>query len=179
MEELTLSTLDLAKRIFFIRGHKVMLDFDLAALYGVETKMLKRAVRRNIMRFPMDFMFELTKDEFENLRCQFGTSSEEAGSAIGYGGRRYLPFAFTEQGVAMLSGILNSDRAIQVNIAIMRTFVQIRQLIDTNKELADKLSKLEDKYDRQFKVVFDALKLLLDPLKKPETKKIGFHQDKK
>ncbi len=173
-----ISPANLVHCIYFIRGHRVMLDYDLASLYGVETKMLKRAVRRNITRFPNDFMFELTKDEFENLRSQIGTSNNESGISQAHGGTRYLPFAFSEQGVAMLSGVLNSERAIQVNIAIMRTFVKIRHMIETNQELADKLNKLEAKYDTQFKAVFDALRLLLDPLRKPKDKEIGFRQDK-
>ncbi len=173
-----ISPANLVHCIYFIRGHRVMLDYDLASLYGVETKMLKRAVRRNITRFPNDFMFELTKDEFENLRRQIGTSNNETSISPAHGGTRYLPFAFSEQGVAMLSGVLNSERAIQVNIAIMRTFVKIRHMIETNQELADKLNKLEEKYDTQFKAVFDALRLLLDPLRKPKENEIGFRQDK-
>jgi phage regulator Rha-like protein len=114
------------KKILLIRGEKVMLDADLAELYAVETKMLVRAVKRNIDRFPEDFMFQLAEEEFQNLRFQFGTSSQ-------WGGRRYLPYVFTEQGVAMLSSVLNSERAVQVNIAIMRTFVKLRELLSTNK----------------------------------------------
>ena len=123
------------KKIYLIRSHKVMLDSDLAELYGVETKMLVRAVKRNIERFPSDFMFQLTKEEFDNLRFHFGTSSQ-------WGGRRYLPYAFTEQGVAMLSSVLRSKRAIQVNITIMRVFVRLRQILSTHKELAYKLACL-------------------------------------
>ena len=126
------------KKILLIRGEKVMLDADLAELYGVETKILVRAVKRNVDRFPSDFMIQLNKEEFENLRFQFGTSSR-------WGGRRYLPYAFTEQGVAMLSSVLNSDRAIKVNIEIMRAFVRLRQMLASNKELAKRLDDLEKK----------------------------------
>ena len=140
-------------KIFLIRGHRVMLDSDLAELYGVETKYLVRQVKRNLSRFPDDFMLCLTKEEF--LRCQFGTSKK--------GGRRYLPYAFTEQGVAMLSGVLSSNRAIEVNIRIMRAFVKLRELLNTHKELARKLEELEKKYDAQFKSVFDAIKALMEP----------------
>lgn len=142
-----------------------MLDRDLAALYSVETKMLKRAVKRNIERFPDDFMFQLTKEEFDNLRCQNGTSS--------WGGQRYLPYAFTENGVAMLSSILNSKRAIQVNIQIMRTFTKIREMLATHKELKQKIDKMEKKYDHQFKIVFDVIKCLIEPAQK-SGKRIGF-----
>jgi phage regulator Rha-like protein len=158
--------------IYVIRGYKVMLDCDLASLYGVEVKQLKRAVRRNIKRFPDDFMFQLTKEEFTNLRFQFETSR--------WGGIRYLPFVFTEQGVAMLSSVLNSKRAIQVNIAIMRTFIKLRQMISTHKEMRRKIEEMEAKYDKQFKVVFTALKELLDhPRESAKPKvKIGFHPNK-
>ncbi|MEK6672781.1 MAG: ORF6N domain-containing protein, partial [Nitrospirota bacterium] len=134
------------KKILLIRGEKVMLDADIAELYGVETKMLVRAVKRNIDRFPSDFMIQLNRKEFENLRFQFGASSR-------WGGRRYLPYAFTEQGVAMLSSVLNSERAVKVNIEIMRAFVRLRQMLASNAELARKLDALEKKYDQQFKVV--------------------------
>jgi len=157
---------DIANYIYFIRGEKVMLDFDLAVLYCVETRVLKQAVRRNIKRFPLDFMFELTQDEYRSLRSQFVTLKRGQHS-------KYPPFAFTEQGVAMLSGILNSDRAINVNIAIMRTFVQLRKLLKTHKELADKIDKLEQKYDKQFKIVFIALKQLIKEEKKPRPR-IGY-----
>jgi len=144
---------EIERRIFLIRGHRVMLDSDLAELYDVETKYLVRQVKRNLRRFPGDFMLCLTKDEF--LRCQSGTSKK--------GGRRYLPYAFTEQGVAMLSGVLSSKRAIEVNIRIMRAFVRLRELLNTQKELARKLEELEKKYDAQFKSVFDAIKALMGP----------------
>ncbi|MFA6244041.1 MAG: ORF6N domain-containing protein [Candidatus Hydrogenedentales bacterium] len=153
--------------ILFIRGHKVIIDSELAALYGVETKALTRAVRRNIERFPDDFMFQLSTSEFDDLKCQFGTSSQ-------WGGRRYPPYAFTEQGVAMLSGILNSPRAIHVNIEIMRAFVRLRSMLASNEALAKKLAALEKKYDAQFKVVFDAIRELMSP-PAPKTKRaIGF-----
>ncbi|MBW2661634.1 MAG: ORF6N domain-containing protein [Deltaproteobacteria bacterium] len=155
------------KAIILIHGHKVMLDRDLAELYGVETRALKQAVRRNIKRFPGDFMFELTKEEFENWRSQFVTSNRDKM------GLRYRPMAFTEQGVAMLSSVLKSDRAIEVNIAIMRAFVQLRQMLATHKDLARKLVALEKNYDEQFKIVFEAIHELMMPPEKPR-KKIGF-----
>jgi hypothetical protein len=155
----------ITNKIYMIRGLKVMLDRDLAELYGVETKVLKQAVRRNIDRFPSDFMFELSKDEFSNLRSQIVTSS--------WGGARYKPMAFTEQGVAMLSSVLRSKRAIQVNIQIMRAFTQLRQMLATHKDLKRKLEAMEEKYDEQFRIVFEAIKQLLEADDKPK-KKIGF-----
>lgn len=154
------------RSILLIRGHKVILDADLAGLYGVETKQLIRAVKRNLPRFPEDFTFQLNEEESENLRFHFGTSSQ-------WGGRRYPPYAFTEQGVAMLSSVLRSKRAIQVNIEIMRTFVRLRRLLASHADLARKLDSLEKKYDTQFKAVFDAIRELMKP---PESKKrpIGF-----
>ena len=152
----------IAQTILFIRDQKVMLDADLAALYGVDTKVFVQAVRRNVDRFPADFMFQLTKQEFDNLRSQFVTSS--------WGGRRYPPYAFTEQGVAMLSSVLRSKRAIRVNVEIMRAFVQLRRMLASHADLARKLSALEKKYDEQFKVVFDAIRELMVP---PEPKKKG------
>ena len=154
------------EKIYLIRGKKVMLDSDLAELYEVETKHLTRQVRRNIKRFPSDFMFQLNRDEF--LRCQNVTSKQSRG------GRRYFPYAFTEQGVAMLSSVLNSERAVQVNIQIMRAFTKIREMLQTHKELWRKIEEMEQKYDQQFRVVFKALKELLEPPKKPKPK-IGFH----
>ena len=156
------------RKILLIRGQKVMLDSDLAELYGVETSNLNKAVKRNIDRFPEDFMLQLTKEEADSLRFQIGMSKTE-----GRGGRRYLPYAFTEQGVAMLSSVLNSKRAVQVNIAIMRVFVKLREMIASNKELAKKLDNLEKKYDTQFKVVFDAIRQLMTP-PEPKRRKIGF-----
>jgi len=152
-------------RILLIRGHKVMVDADLAQLYGVPTKVLSRAVGRNLDRFPPDFMFRLTHEETTNLRCQIGTSS--------WGGRRYLPCVFTEQGVAMLSSVLRSPRAVAVNIEIMRAFVRLRQLLNTHKDLARRLDELEGKYDSQFRVVFDAIRQLMAP-PEPKRRQIGF-----
>jgi len=156
------------KAILLIRGQKVMLDGDLAALYGVETKMLVRAVKRNINRFPTDFMFQLSKEEFDNLRFHFGTSSD-------WGGRRYRPYAFTEQGVAMLSSVLHSPRAIQVNIEIMRAFIRLRQMLASHVDLARKLDALEKKYDAQFKQVFEAIRQLMTP-PEPKRRPIGFRK---
>lgn len=156
---------NIVSQIHLIRGEKVILDVDLAILYGVETKQLTRAVRRNIHRFPADFMFQLTIEEMKILRSQFGTSS--------WGGRRYPPLAFTEQGVAMLSGILNSKRAIEVNIEIMRTFVKLRQWLSAHKDLERKLTTLEKKYDENFRIVFEAIKLLMKEEQKPKHP-IGF-----
>lgn len=158
------------KAIYLIRGEKVMLDRDLAHLYEVATKTLNRAVKRNLHRFPLDFMFQLTEEEAENLRYQIGTSS------LRHGGRRYLPYVFTEQGVAMLSSVLNSERAISVNIEIMRAFVKLRQLLASNTELARRLDQLESKYDRQFKIVFDAIRqLMVKPV--GDRKEIGFRSN--
>jgi len=151
--------------IHLIRGHKVMLDADLATLYEVETKVLNQAVRRNIDRFPGDFAFRLSRNEFAILRSQTVTSR--------WGGRRYPPYAFTEQGVAMLSSVLRSKRAVDVNIEIMRAFVHLRRLLATHEDLADKLNKLEKRYDRQFRVVFDAIRQLMSPTPDEEPK-IGF-----
>jgi len=148
------------RRIYLIRGKKVMIDTDLAVLYRVPTGTFNQAVNRNMLRFPADFMFQLTSDEAENLRSQIVISS--------WGGRRYLPFAFTEQGVAMLSSVLKSDRAIQVNIAIMRAFVKLRELLATHQELAVRLEELErkfQKHDGQIRQVFDAIRALLEPPK--------------
>jgi len=153
--------------ILFVRGEKVLLDTDLASLYMVETKALNRAVKRNLERFPSDFMFQLSAEEVDALRYQFGTSNATRG------GRRYRPYVFTEQGVGMLSGLLNSRRAIMVNIEIMRAFVRLRQLLSANAELARKLDALERKYDVQFKVVFDAIRELMAPRDKPN-RPIGF-----
>jgi ORF6N domain len=158
------------RMILVLRQHKVMLDADLAGLYEVETKALVRAVRRNIERFPADFMFQLSRDEFENLRYQFGTSRS-------WGGRRYFPYAFTEQGVAMLSTVLRSPRAVQVNIEIMRAFVRLRQMLQGNADLARKLAALEKKYDAQFRVVFDAIRELMEPQVGPK-KLIGFRSER-
>ncbi len=158
------------KKILLIRGEKVMLDADLAELYRVETKMLVRAVKRNIDRFPPDFMLQLNKEEFENLKFHFGTSSQ-------WGGRRYPPYAFTEQGVAMLSSVLRSKRAVQVNVEIMRTFVKLRRMLASHAQLSRKLNALEKKYDAQFKAVFDAIRELMKP-PEPKRRRIGFHREK-
>jgi len=156
--------------ILLIRGEKVLLDQDLASLYGVQTKRLVEAVTRNAERFPADFMFRLTREEFDNLRSQFATSRSG-----GWGGRRYPPYAFTEQGVAMLSSVLNSKRAIRVNIEIMRAFVRLRQMLASHAQLRHKLAAMERKYDAQFKVVFDAIRELMEPGEKPKKGRIGFH----
>ncbi len=156
------------RAIFFIRGHKVMLDADLAKLYDVTTFNFNKAVKRNLDRFPRDFMFQLTAEEAHALRFQIGMSKRS-----GRGGRRYVPYAFTEQGVAMLSSVLRSKRAVQVNIAIMRTFVRLREMIASNKELAKCLNELEKKYDAQFKVVFDTIRALMAPADEPQ-RRIGF-----
>jgi hypothetical protein len=145
-----------------------MLDEDLARLYGVETGALIRAVHRKAERFPPDFAFRLSEQEVTTLRCQIGISKQ------GRGGRRYLPYAFTEQGLAMLSGILNSPRAIAVNIEIMRAFVRLRKLISSHEELTQELSALERRYDHQFKVVFDAIREIMKPAQPPKRRRIGF-----
>ena len=161
----------LISKIFHIRGHNVMLDEDLADLYEVETKQLKRQVRRNIDRFPDDFMFELTREEFENLRSQIGTSS--------WGGARYMPMAFTEQGVAMLSSVLNSARAIKVNIQIIRIFTRMREALLNYKDLFLKLEQLEKKvggHDEDIQLVFAYLKKLLPTPEQTERRRIGFRR---
>ena len=157
----------ITNKIYLVRDQKVMLDRDLAELYDVETKILKRAVRRNIDRFPNDFMFQLSKKEMGDWRCQFGTSN---GDKMGL---RYAPMAFTEQGVAMLSSVLNSKRAIQVNIQIMRAFTRLRQMLSTHKDLKKQIEAMEEKYDQQFQIVFEAIKQLLETDAKPR-KQIGF-----
>jgi len=156
------------RSILLIRGHKVILDRDLGELYGVETRVLNQAVRRNIRRFPPDFMFQLSLEEFAKWRSQIVMSRRERM------GLRRRPFAFTEQGVAMLSSVLNSDRAINVNIAIMRAFVRLRELMATHKELARKIKELERKYDAQFRAVFDAIRELMQPAPVPLKRHIGF-----
>jgi len=165
----------IATRILEIRGKKVMLDWDLAKLYGVETKHLARQVRRNIKRFPNDFMIQLTRREYRGvLRCQFGTLEKGKYS-------KYLPYVFTEQGVAMLSSVLNSERAIQVNILIMRAFTKLREILLTHKELAVKIEALEKKYsehDETIKAIFEAIKKLLEPPPVKEKKIIGFRVEK-
>lgn len=164
------------QKILFIRGEKVLLDADLAALYGVETRALVQAIKRNRTRFPGDFMFRLTRPEAEAVVAFL--RSQNVTSKPGRGGRRYLPYAFTEQGVAMLSSVLRSERAIAVNIAIMRTFVKLRRLLATHADLARKLAALEQKYDRQFKVVFDAIRELMTP-PEPKRRQLGFSAPEK
>lgn len=160
---------EVAQAIYQVRGQKVLIDRDLAALYGVETKVLKQAVRRNARRFPDDFMFVLTESEFANWRSQFVTSNSDRM------GLRHPPMAFTEQGVAMLSGVLNSTRAVEVNIAIMRTFVELRKMLESNVKMSDRLMKLEEKYNGQFRAIFDVLnELTRAPT--PQQKRIGFNQ---
>lgn len=173
-ENLILREENIASIIFMIRGEKVMLDMDLAALYGVETRILKQAVKRNKERFPSDFMFDLTKEELDNLKSQFASSS--------WGGQRHLPSAFTEQGVAMLSGILNSERAISVNIAIMRTFVQMRKLMFSNAELSQRVGDLErlmnehlEDYGSDIQDIYEALRQLMRDQDEEEPRRpIGF-----
>jgi hypothetical protein len=183
-KSVTVSVQLIERRIYLIRGHKVMIDADLAELYEVPTYRLNEQVQRNRKRFPNDFMFRLTKPESEALRSQIaisktnqgGLRSQFAPSKTGRGGRRYSPFAFTEQGVAMLSSVLNSERAIEVNIAIMRAFVKLRQLLESNEELNRKFAAVIRKlatHDKYFTVVFDELKKLNEP-PTPPRKQIGF-----
>ncbi|MDP2680141.1 MAG: ORF6N domain-containing protein [Rhodoferax sp.] len=172
---------NLAKLVFLVRGEKVLLDADLADLYGVATKVLNQAVKRNLDRFPVDFMFQLTPEEWEGMRSQIVTSypgSSPMRSQIVTASRRNvgaLPYAFTEQGVAMLSSVLRSQRAVEVNIAIMRTFVQLRRLMDSNRDLARRIEAMETRYDEQFSQVFDAIKQLIAEDKTRKAKRpIGF-----
>lgn len=164
---------NIATLVRFIRGEKVLLDSDLATLYGVETRALNQAVKRNMERFPGDFMFQLTQEEGRALLASRSQSvTLKRGQNI-----KYLPYAFTEQGVAMLSSVLRSQRAVEVNIAIMRTFVQLRRLMDSNRDLARKIQAMEKKYDEQFAVVFDAIKKLIaedDARKSQPKRRIGF-----
>ncbi|WP_432823425.1 ORF6N domain-containing protein [Trichloromonas sp.] len=166
MERTQVDLLLVERSIRLIRGDKVILDEDLAELYGVETKNLVKAVKRNLERFPADFMFQLTNQEFADLRFQIGTSSQ-------WGGRRTPPYAFSEQGVAMLSSVLHSPRAVQVNIEIMRTFVRLRKMLSSHADLAARLDALEQKYEGQFRLVFDAIRQLMQPTKQ-DREKIGF-----
>jgi len=159
----------IASKILFIRGKRVMLDKDLAVLYGVAVKVLNQAVKRNLKRFPDDFMYQLTKEEVINLKSQFVTSS--------WGGVRKLPYVFTQEGVAMLSGVLNSERAIKVNIQIMRAFVHLKELLLTHKDLAIRIGALEKKYadhDEKIQKIFEAIRQLISPPEEPK-RKIGFH----
>lgn len=192
MTRITPKPENLAQLVFLVRGEKVLLDADLAMLYAVETGALNRAVKRNSDRFPDDFMFQLSREDREDLKCQIGISSApaaESGSkndetrrsrimaANMHGGRRGLPRVFTEQGVAMLSSVLRSRRAVEVNIASMRTFVQLRRLMDSNRDLARKIEAMEMRYDEQFSAVFDAIKQLIaddQVLKAKPRRSIGF-----
>ena len=158
----------ISQKIFFARGTRIMLDADLARLYGVATKNLNKAVKRNASRFPSDFMFQLSPKELHSLGFQSGTSKPRRG------GRRYAPYAFTEQGVAMLSSVLRSSRAVQVNVAIMRSFVRLREMLTTHEELRRKIDAIEKRYDARFQAVFETIRQMLEtpvPAKKP----IGFH----
>jgi hypothetical protein len=178
----------IAQRIVFLRGERVLLDFDLAALYGVETRVLNQAVKRNAQRFPSDFMFQLSEQEMETV-SQFVIPAEGPGKRGGrnssqsvmssrkYRGKRYRAYAFTEQGVAMLSSVLKSDRAVKVNIAIMRAFVKLRETLETNRELARKFAELEKrvgKHDDEIDAIIDAIRQLMAPPVKPR-REIGFH----
>jgi hypothetical protein len=163
-------------KIYLVRGQKVMMDRDLAELYGVETKQLKRQVKRNIDRFPEDFMFELNEEEFQNWRRQFGTSNSNEGDKMGL---RYAPFVFTEQGVAMLSSVLSSERAIKVNIQIMRTYTKMREMMLTNQEILLKLEQMERKvtgHDESIQAIFNYLKQLLIPVEQANRERIGFRR---
>ncbi|MGH8119229.1 MAG: ORF6N domain-containing protein [Gammaproteobacteria bacterium] len=180
----------ITQSILLLRGQKIILDSVLADLYGVDTKVLIQAVKRNLNRFPADFMFQLTVEEAERLRSQIVTLKNGQGEMLTAdeaeylrsqfvtsnqrGGRRYLPYAFTEQGVAMLSSVLRSDRAVGVNIEIMRAFVRLRQMLESHKNLARKLENLEKKYDTQFKVIFDAIRQLMEPPAGKKKRSIGF-----
>jgi len=157
------------RRIQILRGRKVMLDADLAELYGVSTKNLNKAVKRNRDRFPADFIFRLTREEARGLRFHSGTSN-----VSGRGGRTYLPYAFTEYGVAMLSSVLRSRRAIRVNIVIMRAFGRLREILAAHKDLARRLDELEERYDARFKAVFEAIRKLMGPPPDPVRRQIGF-----
>jgi hypothetical protein len=167
------------QRIFLIRGQNVMLSHDLAQLYGVQPGALNRAVKRNRARFPQDFMFQLSKKEWDGLKCQIGISSSPGKGSQnvipGWGGSRMPPYAFTEQGVAMLSSVLRSPRAVQVNIGIMRAFVRLREMLMSNADLARKLLALENKYDGQFRIVFDAIRELMEGPPPSQKPRIGFH----
>jgi hypothetical protein len=164
--------LKIEQSIVFVRGEKVILDFALAAMYGVTTSALIQAVRRNADRFPIDFMYQLSDQEVARLTSQIVISN-------GRGGRRRRPYAFTEQGVAMLSSVLRSERAVLVNVEIMRAFVRLRRLLITHADLARKLEELEKKYDSQFRVVFDAIRELMTPSEPAEKRRIGFRPDKR
>jgi len=186
MSKEIIPTEQIALRIRHFRGEKVLLDFDLAALYGVETRALNQAVRRNADRFPADFMFQLSSEETETLSQlvtpsvaghDVSNSSQIVMSSGKYRGKRYRPYAFTEQGVAMLSSVLNSESAVKMNIAIMRAFVQLRRALETNRELARRFSELErriDKHDAEIDAILEAIRQLMAPPEKPR-REIGFH----
>lgn len=189
MTKISVKPENIAQLVRFVRGEKVLLDADLAMLYGVETGALNRAVKRNLARFPDDFMFQITSEEWEELRCQIGISKSsgvastrsamwsQSVTAAARGGARYRPYVFTEHGIAMLSSVLRSPRAVEVNIAIMRTFVQLRRLMDSNRDLARRIDALEQRYDEQFSAVFDAIKRLIaedDTSKAKPKRRIGF-----
>lgn len=170
-------------QIFLIRGQRVMLDADLAELYGVETGALNRAIKRNSERFPEDFMFQLTAEEFADLRCQIGisnlrsqiaTSNNSVGNPAGRGGRRHLPYAFTEHGAIMAASVLNSPRAVEASVQVVRAFVQLRQILASNAELSGKLAALEKKYDIKFRAVFEAIRELMTPSDPKKKRPIGF-----
>jgi hypothetical protein len=167
MKSFTSEASAIESKIYLIRGQKVMLDFDLASLYEIPTPRLNQQVRRNLFRFPPDFMFPLTIQEFKNLKSQIVISSS------GWGGRRTPPLAFTEQGIAMLSSVLNSRRAVSVNIAIMRTFVELKSVLVSNTELEKKIAALEEKYDGQFQVVFEAIREIVSKHSVPRKRVIG------
>jgi hypothetical protein len=166
-------------RILLIRGQKVMLDVDLAELYEVETGALNRAVKRNSERFPEDFMFQLTAEEFTDLRCQIGISNLRSqivtsNNPVGRGGRRHLPYAFTEHGAIMAASVLNSPRAVEASVQVVRAFVQLRQMLASNTELSGKLAALEKKYDIKFRAVFEAIRELMTPSEQKKKRPIGF-----
>lgn len=163
--------------VYFIRGEKVMLDSDLASIYGIETKMLNRAAKRNLERFPYDFMFQLSEEEWVALKCQIGTSKDKSelksqNAASKRGGRRTLPYVFTEHGVIMLASVLNSPQAIAASIQVVKVFIKLREILATHKQLSDKLKEMETKYDSQFKEVFSALRELMDMPKEQVNKLI-------
>lgn len=182
--KLIASVAQIESQIFLIRGQKVMLDADLAELYGVPTKRLNEQVRRNSERFPEDFMFQLTTEEFANLKSEFETSSlrsqiATSNNPAGRGGRRHLPYAFTEHGAIMVASVLNSPRAVEASVQVVRAFVQLRQMLASNAELSRKLVAMEKKYDIKFKAVFDAIHELMAPLAPKKKRPIGFAPRKK
>ena len=169
-----IQALNIEARIIMVRGHKVLLNADLARLYGVPVKVLNQAVRRNLDRFPDDFMFQLSWKDLEPLRSQFVTLNRSAGRPARGAHSKYRPLAFTEQGIAMLSSVLRSPQAVQANIAIMRAFVRLREMVVSHKDLSKRLDELESRYDQQFKVVFDAIRQLMAPAQPAARRRIGF-----